>query len=91
MQFHFGFSVGTLNQRVTLLDTYVRDNSLDDCLDVLHCSSFVTFPGIRTLQCVLLKVALLLGVEIHANVTYEGLAEPPPPDPAATESKYNIS
>ena len=49
------------------------------------------FAGIRTLQCILLKVALLLGVEIHANVTYEGLAEPPPPDPAQTESMSTIT
>ena len=32
--------------------------------------------GIRKLQTVLLKVALLLGVEVHFNVSFEGLVEP---------------
>lgn len=33
--------------------------------------------GIRQLQCILLKVALLLGVEVHEGVTFEELLEPP--------------
>ena len=33
--------------------------------------------GIRQLQLVLLKVALLLGVEVHVNVEFKGLLEPP--------------
>ena len=33
--------------------------------------------GIRQLQCVLMKVALLVGVEIHVNVSFDGLIEPP--------------
>ena len=33
-------------------------------------------PGIRQLQCILLKVALLLGVEVHVNVSFDGLVEP---------------
>ena len=32
--------------------------------------------GIRTLQCILLKVALLMGVEVHTGVTFDGLVEP---------------
>ena len=35
------------------------------------------FSGIRALQCILLKVALVLGVEVHTNVAFEGLVEPP--------------
>lgn len=34
-------------------------------------------PGIRQLQLMLLKVCLILGVEIHVNVEFTGLAEPP--------------
>ena len=34
--------------------------------------------GIRQLQCVLLKVALILGVEVHEGVGFENLLEPPP-------------
>lgn len=33
--------------------------------------------GIRQLQLVLLKVALLLGVEVHVNVEFKNLVEPP--------------
>uniref|UniRef100_A0A0M3IV95 FAD_binding_3 domain-containing protein n=1 Tax=Ascaris lumbricoides TaxID=6252 RepID=A0A0M3IV95_ASCLU len=34
--------------------------------------------GIRQLQCVLLKVALVLGVKIHDSVTFQGLVFPEP-------------
>lgn len=33
--------------------------------------------GIRQLQLMLLKMALLLGIEIHVNVEFKGLIEPP--------------
>lgn len=33
--------------------------------------------GIRQLQLMLLKMALLLGIEIHVNVEFKGLVEPP--------------
>lgn len=33
--------------------------------------------GIRQLQLMLLKVALLLGIEIHVNVEFKALIEPP--------------
>lgn len=32
--------------------------------------------GIRQLQLILLKVALLLGVEVHTRVEFQGLNEP---------------
>lgn len=38
---------------------------------------FLPLSGIRQLQCILLKVALLLGVEIYENVSFEELTEPP--------------
>lgn len=34
-------------------------------------------PGIRQLQLILLKVALILGIEIHVNVEFQGLVHPP--------------
>lgn len=40
--------------------------------------SLVSVLGIRALQCILLKVALLVGVEVHAGVAFEGFSEPPP-------------
>lgn len=33
--------------------------------------------GIRQLQLILLKVALILGIEIHVNVEFQGLVQPP--------------
>lgn len=41
--------------------------------------------GIRQLQLMLLKMALLLGIEIHVNVEFKGLIEPP--EDQETESK----
>ncbi|XP_051890577.1 protein-methionine sulfoxide oxidase mical3a-like isoform X3 [Pristis pectinata] len=41
------------------------------------CSGSLDHISIRQLQLILLKVALILGVEIHVNVEYKGLIEPP--------------
>lgn len=38
------------------------------------------FPGIRVLQCILLKVALLVGVEVHYGVSFINYLEPPESD-----------
>lgn len=38
--------------------------------------SYMFFSGIRQLQLVLLKVSLLLGVEVHTGVEFQGLMEP---------------
>ncbi|XP_063372886.1 F-actin-monooxygenase Mical-like [Cydia amplana] len=40
------------------------------------CAGSIDHISIRQLQCILLKVALLLGVEIHEGVSFEGLLEP---------------
>lgn len=42
------------------------------CMFVCVCT-----PGIRQLQLMLLKVCLILGVEIHVNVEFCRLVEPP--------------
>ena len=34
------------------------------------------FPGIKAVQQILLKMALLLGVEVYAPVRFEGVIEP---------------
>lgn len=44
-------------------------------LTVLSLLSFLT--GIRQLQLILFKVALMLGVEIHVNVEFVRVLEPP--------------
>ncbi|KAG9330095.1 hypothetical protein JZ751_027343, partial [Albula glossodonta] len=41
------------------------------------CAGAIDHISIRQLQLVLLKVALLLGIEIHVNVEFKGLIEPP--------------
>lgn len=47
---------------------------LDMCTCVFGC---VSVPGIRQLQLMLLKVSLILGVEVHVNVEFIKLVEPP--------------
>ncbi|CAL1283770.1 unnamed protein product [Larinioides sclopetarius] len=41
------------------------------------CAGSIDHISIRQLQIILLKVALLLGVEVHENVGFDGLIEPP--------------
>ncbi|XP_067347194.1 protein-methionine sulfoxide oxidase mical3b isoform X4 [Channa argus] len=41
------------------------------------CAGAIDHISIRQLQLVLLKVALLLGVEVHVNVEFKNLVEPP--------------
>ncbi|CAJ1054454.1 protein-methionine sulfoxide oxidase mical3a-like isoform X2 [Xyrichtys novacula] len=41
------------------------------------CASSIDHISIRQLQLVLLKVALLLGVEVHVNVEFKKVVEPP--------------
>lgn len=54
------------------------------------CSGSYVAPvdpaGIRQLQLMLLKMALLLGIEIHVNVEFKGLIEPP--DDQESESEF---
>uniref|UniRef100_A0A1Y1MKJ1 F-actin monooxygenase n=2 Tax=Photinus pyralis TaxID=7054 RepID=A0A1Y1MKJ1_PHOPY len=40
------------------------------------CAGAIDHISIRQLQCILLKVALLLGVEVHTEVSFEKLVEP---------------
>ncbi|XP_060734115.1 protein-methionine sulfoxide oxidase mical3a isoform X3 [Tachysurus vachellii] len=41
------------------------------------CAGSIDHISIRQLQLMLLKMALLLGIEIHVNVEFKGLIEPP--------------
>nr|XP_023647072.1 protein-methionine sulfoxide oxidase mical3a-like isoform X2 [Paramormyrops kingsleyae] len=41
------------------------------------CAGAIDHISIRQLQLILLKVALLLGIEIHVNAEFKGLVEPP--------------
>lgn len=47
------------------------------------CAGAIDHISIRQLQCILLKAALLLGVEIHTEVSFEHIIEP-----NNDESKY---
>ncbi|KAL3285151.1 hypothetical protein HHI36_019272 [Cryptolaemus montrouzieri] len=40
------------------------------------CAGAIDHISIRQLQCILLKVALILGVEVHTEVSFESLIEP---------------
>ncbi|XP_055852122.1 F-actin-monooxygenase Mical isoform X6 [Episyrphus balteatus] len=40
------------------------------------CAGSIDHISIRQIQCILLKVALLLGVEVHEGVSFEGTIEP---------------
>nr|XP_044993252.1 F-actin-monooxygenase MICAL3 isoform X2 [Jaculus jaculus] len=41
------------------------------------CAGAIDHISIRQLQLILLKVALILGIEIHVNVEFQGLLQPP--------------
>ncbi|XP_077324967.1 F-actin-monooxygenase MICAL3 isoform X15 [Lithobates pipiens] len=41
------------------------------------CAGAIDHISIRQLQLILLKVSLILGIEIHVNVEFQGLVEPP--------------
>ncbi|CAE1256746.1 unnamed protein product [Acanthosepion pharaonis] len=41
------------------------------------CAGSIEHISIRQLQCILLKAALIFGVEVHNNVTFKNLIEPP--------------
>ena len=41
------------------------------------CAGSIDHISIRQLQCILLKVSLILGVEFHENVSFESLIPPP--------------
>ncbi|XP_078340922.1 uncharacterized protein LOC111104401 isoform X4 [Crassostrea virginica] len=45
------------------------------------CAGAIDHISIRQLQCILMKVALIVGVEIHVNVSFDGLIEPTEEDP----------
>lgn len=50
------------------------------------CAGAIDHISIRQLQCILLKVALLLGVEVHTEVSFVKL-NPPPSKEESEESK----
>lgn len=41
------------------------------------CAGSIDHISIRQLQCILLKVALILGVEFHESVSFDALISPP--------------
>ncbi|OXB80472.1 UNVERIFIED_CONTAM: hypothetical protein H355_004305 [Colinus virginianus] len=53
------------------------------------CAGSIDHISIRQLQLILLKVALILGIEIHVNVEFQGLVYPP--EDQENESKSNLS
>lgn len=54
------------------------------------CAGSIDHISIRQLQCILIKVALLLGVEIHTEVSFVKLLSPPSKE-ESHESMYIIN
>ncbi|KAI5701118.1 hypothetical protein M8J75_006235 [Diaphorina citri] len=69
------------------------------------CAGSIDHISIRQLQCILMKVALILGVEIHEGVGFESLLPPPsnqdeekigwravvsPPDHPVSQYEFNV-
>ena len=66
------------------------------------CAGAIDHISIRQLQCILLKVALLLGVEVYENVGFESLLEPrdietgwralcdPPKHPVSDQYEFDV-
>ncbi|XP_077449439.1 protein-methionine sulfoxide oxidase mical3a-like isoform X2 [Stigmatopora argus] len=54
------------------------------------CAGTIDHISIRKLQLVLLKVALLLGVEVHVNVEFKRVVEPPPPEQGPREVGWTL-
>nr|XP_022904778.1 F-actin-monooxygenase Mical [Onthophagus taurus] len=52
------------------------------------CAGAIDHISIRQLQCILLKVALLLGVEIHTEVSFERLIEPNPGEKTGWRAEF---
>lgn len=52
------------------------------------CQDLCVLLGIRQLQLILLKVALILGIEIHVNVEFQGLVQPPEDQENERESHW---
>lgn len=55
------------------------------------CAGAIDHISIRQLQCILLKVALILGVEFHENVSFDVLLSPPPPPPEENQENESKS
>lgn len=53
------------------------------------CAGAIDHISIRQLQCILLKVALVLGVEFHENVSFEALVPPPENQEEGSKSYSN--
>lgn len=52
------------------------------------CAGAIDHISIRQLQCILMKVALLLGVEIHTEVSFEKLLHPPTKEESQESKSY---
>ncbi|XP_063910591.1 F-actin-monooxygenase Mical isoform X3 [Zophobas morio] len=55
------------------------------------CAGAIDHISIRQLQCILLKVVLLLGVEVHTEVSFERLVEPDPIEKTGWKAEFKPS
>jgi hypothetical protein len=55
------------------------------------CAGAIDHISIRQLQCILLKVVLLLGAEVHTEVSFERLVEPDPGEKTGWKAEFKPS
>lgn len=55
------------------------------------CAGSIDHISIRQLQCILIKVALLLGVELHTEVSFMRLLSPPSKEESQESKNYLFS
>lgn len=72
-KFYGKFCAGSIDH---ISESAIRYTSLQTADPIISTTCYMS-AGIRQLQLVLLKVALLLGVEVHVNVEFKNLVEPP--------------
>ncbi|KAG8005401.1 [F-actin]-methionine sulfoxide oxidase MICAL3 [Nibea albiflora] len=72
-KFYGKFCAGSINH---ISESAIRYTSLQTADPIISTTCYLSV-GIRQLQLVLLKVALLLGVEVLVNVEFKNLVEPP--------------
>ncbi|XP_071359121.1 protein-methionine sulfoxide oxidase mical3b-like isoform X3 [Trachinotus anak] len=73
-KFYGKFCAGSIDH---ISESVINYTCLSQQLDPVISTDCFLSTGIRQLQLVLLKVALLLGVEVHVNVEFKNLVEPP--------------
>uniref|UniRef100_A0A915DR86 [F-actin]-monooxygenase MICAL1-3-like Rossman domain-containing protein n=1 Tax=Ditylenchus dipsaci TaxID=166011 RepID=A0A915DR86_9BILA len=79
-----GAKIFYLNFALAVLIILFFEKCLKHSNLVCLASEVSFFLGIRRLQCILLKIALVLGVNVHENISFLGLNEPSVDEPSTS-------